>query len=81
MNDLKRLLTRLNIGRSNGMSTERLEKWANKATKEQLEELAVVMVQRMMEIEEVRFHSDSLAPFWESCGEPLIEGQQISSDD
>ena len=59
------------------MSTnERLEKWAASASKDQLEDLAIILVQRMMEIEEVRFHEDCLAPFWESCGEPLIDGQQ-----
>lgn len=51
---------------------QRLLKWAEELTKDQLVSAIVEVVDRLVVIEEVVFRDDGLAPFWNSCGSPLV---------
>lgn len=54
----------------------RLKQWAKNLTKKQLQELTVTLIEELIEAETVRFWDDSLAPYWEGDGSPLIGGQK-----
>ena len=60
---------------------ERLEKWASELTPEQSKKLIVAMVEDAVLCENVRFWDDSLAPYWEATGDPLVDGQDCFPDD
>ena len=55
---------------------ERLAYWANNLTPEQLREVVVEMVGRLIENEEIAFHDEALVPYWRSCGDSIVTGQE-----
>ena len=50
-------------------------RWASTLTEEQLRQALVDTVMNLIETEDIRF--GDLAPYWVSCGEPVVAGQQI----
>jgi hypothetical protein len=65
--------------RAMGKKTERIEKWSSELTAEQMRPLLVELVEFAMEAEMVSV--GDLAPYWETTGDPLIDGQQTFADD
>lgn len=59
--------------------TERIQKWANELTPEQMRPLVVELAQLACDAEYVRV--GDLAPYWEATGEPLVDGQKTWADD
>ena len=57
---------------------EKIKKWAQELTPEQMQRVIVDMVTHAIDCEDVRM--GDLAPYWESCGEPLVEGQKTWAD-
>ena len=58
-----------------------VEGWAKKLTKKQLRDLVVALVERGIVADDIHFWDDAAAPYWESCGEPLVDGQKCYFDD
>jgi len=50
---------------------ERLQIWAAGLTEENAKSILVVLVERMVETEEICFYDDTVAPYWDSCGEAI----------
>ena len=58
-------------------NSNRLNLWANELTKEELVSALVLVVDRMIDIEELCFYDGAIAPYWDGDGEPLVPGQEI----
>jgi len=52
---------------------ERLQEWVNTLSDEQIKEALITTVSELIEVETVRFWDDSDEPYWDSCGESLVE--------
>ena len=57
---------------------KKVEKWAANLTKEQMEPLIVQLIHCAYESRQVNI--GDVSPYWESTGEPLIEGQATFSE-
>ena len=61
---------------------ERLKKWASELTEDQAKTALVELVAYCVDTDSLlRFWDDSLAPYYESCGEPLVPGQKCFPED
>jgi hypothetical protein len=60
-------------------NTDKVQNWANVLTEDQMRQALVDVVDYLMVTEDVRF--GELAPYWESCGEPIVLGQKTYYDD
>jgi hypothetical protein len=60
---------------------ERIKAWAGKLTARQARTALAELVERCCETEELRFWEGCLAPFWETTGDPLVEGQRTWPED
>lgn len=67
----------------NEIIKEKLKTWINNQSHEQLQKIALDAIERLMEIEEVRFRVSEHwmekdtpeVPYWDSCGDTLGENQ------
>lgn len=66
---------------STAAKTKRIEAWARKLTAKQAKTALAELVERCCEIEEICFYPHNLAPYWETTGDPLVEGQQAWPED
>lgn len=57
----------------------RMVDWVDALTEEQLRQALKDTVELLASTEYIRF--GELAPYWESCGEPIVHGQQTHKDD
>lgn len=55
---------------------DRLVVWSEDLSEEQVKDLLIELVMDAIDSEMVCFWPDSLAPYWEPTGDPLIEGQK-----
>lgn len=55
---------------------ERIEQWANALSPEQSHQAIVDLVLELFERDEIHFPEESQGPYWESCGEPIVKGQE-----
>ena len=58
---------------------EKIEKWADELSEEQMKKVLVGLTEECCLSEMVRL--GDLAPYWEATGDPLVEGQKTWSDD
>lgn len=56
------------------VSSGDVQGWVTTLTEDQVRTSAVHLIERLIETEDVRFWKDSDAPYWESCGDRLVEG-------
>ena len=59
----------------------RIKQWAEKLTPEQSVKLIVELVEWAFQADVVNFFPNNLAPYWDSCGEPIVEGQKVREED
>lgn len=62
------------------MKRESIVIWAERLNEEQLREAVVNAVTHLCETDDVHI-GDLGVPYWESCGEPLVAGQETWSED
>lgn len=60
---------------------DRLKDWATDLTEEQKIDVIVNMVDHAIDIEYVKFYDDSLVPYYDGDGEPIVEGQEPYEDE
>ena len=60
---------------------DRRDKWLSELTDEQKNCAIRVMLDELVVQDTVRFHHECCAPYWGSCGEPVVDGQESFSDD
>lgn len=59
----------------------RLVKWLRKLDRDQMMQMALKIVEELIETKQVHFYSDALAPYWDASGEPLVAGQKTYPDE
>lgn len=59
----------------------RLIKWIKKLDRDQLMQMALEVTEELIDTEQVHFYETSLAPYWDSTGDPLVRGQKTYPDE
>jgi len=54
----------------------RLLDWACGLSEDEATEVIVTLVEYGIDTEDIKFHEDSEAPYWDSCGDPLVEQEE-----
>lgn len=63
------------------MKHEKVVDWVESLSVEQLQQALTNTVEYMIDTDDIQFPEEALAPYWESCGEPLVFGQQVWEDE
>ena len=59
------------------MKHERIVAWAEDLTEDQLRQVVVNLTEHLIDTDDIHFYDSNLAPYWESCGEPIVFGQKV----
>lgn len=60
---------------------QRLKEWAAALTPEQAQKALVDMTEYAITSEWISFYKDTQYPYYSTCGEPLVDGQENPYDD
>lgn len=59
---------------------QRLNTWISGLSQEQKDKLIFDLVAEHIECDNIRFPENSKSPYWETCGDPIVEGQSTFGD-
>ncbi len=60
------------------MDKDKIRQWASNLTEDETREALIQLVEFGIETDSIYFGKN---PYWESCGEPLVPGQQLYNDE
>jgi len=58
-----------------------INEWADALTEAQAKQALKDVIENSVETELINFPEDALAPYWNSDGEPVVEGQECWEDE